>query len=71
MSSDAYRRGYARASIKAEYDEEELRERVAELEAALQSIVDMQTADEPVAYSWGLEYFNRAHKIAVDALGDN
>lgn len=41
------------------------------MKAALHAIAAMQSADEPVAYSWGLEYFNRAHKIAVDALGEN
>lgn len=42
--------------------------RIAELEAALRKIADMKTEGEPVNYSWGLEYFNRAHKTAVDAL---
>jgi len=42
--------------------------RIAELEAALRQIADMQSDDEPVAYSWGLDYFKRAHAIAREAL---
>ena len=46
----------------------EQRRRIAELEAALLKIADMQSDDKPVAYSWGLEYFIRAHAIAREAL---
>jgi hypothetical protein len=42
--------------------------RIAELEAALREIADMQTEGEVVPYAWGQEYFSRAHKIAVAAL---
>jgi hypothetical protein len=41
-----------------------LRARVQQLEAALQSIIDLEDPDDPVAYSWGLTYFQRARAIA-------
>lgn len=36
--TEAYRRGYERASIRAEYDREELEQRIAELEAAMRDL---------------------------------
>ena len=46
----------------------EQRKRIAELEAALRKIVDLQTDEAPVAYSWGLAYFREAHDIAKAAI---
>lgn len=45
-----------------------MEKRISELEAALRSIVEMETDDEPVAYSWGLENFRRARALAVAAF---
>lgn len=52
-----------------EQDNIELTKRITELEGKLQEIVDLDNnPDEPLAYSWGLEYFRRAHAIAKAAL---
>jgi hypothetical protein len=45
--------------------------RIAELEAALRKIVDLQPDGGLVAYSWGQEYFRRAHAIATAAIDGN